>query len=109
MAVIIGRDEGMVQPIEQRDVAIDLIKPAPVTMTNLLNLTHTTRSRARARFPDPGGRFPDRPIQFPARRQKLPVRMCRELARKGLNLPLLCGDRSVASGEIERNSLYFPC
>ena len=42
MAVIIGRDEGMVQPIEQRDVAIDLIKPAPVTMTNLLNLTHTT-------------------------------------------------------------------
>jgi len=42
MAVIIGRDEGMVQPIEQRDVAIDLIKPAPVIMTNLLNLTHTT-------------------------------------------------------------------
>jgi hypothetical protein len=33
----------MVQPIEQRDVAIDLIKPAPVIMTNLLNLTHTTR------------------------------------------------------------------
>jgi hypothetical protein len=32
----------MVQLIEQRDVAIDLIKPAPVTMTNLLNLTHTT-------------------------------------------------------------------
>ena len=32
----------MVLPIEQRDVAIDLSKPVPVTMTNLLNLTHIT-------------------------------------------------------------------
>jgi hypothetical protein len=39
----------MVQPIEQRDVAIDLIKPAPVIMTNLLNLTHTTARGASGR------------------------------------------------------------
>ena len=37
-----GRDEGMVLPIEQRDVVIDLSKPVPVSMTNLLNLTHAT-------------------------------------------------------------------
>jgi hypothetical protein len=40
----------MVQLIEQRDVAIDLIKPAPVTMTNLLNLTHTTSNLARREY-----------------------------------------------------------
>ena len=34
----------MVLPIEQKDVVIDLSKPAPVSMTNLLNLTHTTTS-----------------------------------------------------------------
>ena len=38
-----GRDEGMVLPIEQRDVAIDLNQPVPGPTTNLLNLTHTTR------------------------------------------------------------------
>src|SRR6266478_10075807 len=37
-----GRDEGIVLPIEQRDVVIDLSKPVPVSMTNLLNLTHAT-------------------------------------------------------------------
>src|SRR3974390_2646583 len=35
-------NEGMVLPIEQRDVAIELSKPVTVTMTNLLNLTHVT-------------------------------------------------------------------
>ncbi len=40
-----GRDEGMVLPIEQRDVVIDLSKPVPVSMTNLLNLTHATQAR----------------------------------------------------------------
>ena len=38
-----GRDEGMVLPIEQKDVVIDLSKPVPVSMTNLLKLTHATR------------------------------------------------------------------
>ena len=40
-----SRDEGMVLPIEQRDVAIDLNQPVPGPTTNLLNLTHTTRLR----------------------------------------------------------------
>src|SRR5215467_12357103 len=33
-------------PIEQRDVAIGLSPTSPATMTNLLNLTHTTFDRA---------------------------------------------------------------
>src|ERR1700726_3415667 len=39
---VLGRFEGMVLPIEQRDVAIDLNRPVPGPTTNLLNLTHTT-------------------------------------------------------------------
>ncbi len=45
-----GRDEGMFLPIEQRDVVIDLSKPVPVSMTNLLNLTHATFTLASTRF-----------------------------------------------------------
>jgi hypothetical protein len=37
-----GRDEGMVLANELKDVVMDLSKPVPVSMTNLLNLTHTT-------------------------------------------------------------------
>ena len=48
----------MVQPIEQSDVAIDLIKPAPVTMTNLLNLTHTTPFQPAGRKTTPSSVSP---------------------------------------------------
>jgi hypothetical protein len=59
----------MVPPIEQRNVVVGLNKPAPLSMPNLLNLTHTTRAAvhptgSKLRFPFRGV-IGERTLDFP--------------------------------------------